>query len=443
MMTCSSPDDCAEIERRHATGIGLLDRRRRQPRQPAVRRGRRGDPHGQPDRAPRSSANPGYRAFLANGFNVTRALVLFGWEVVLEMLAAARAARRDVRPRGHRGGIYPFLRAAMCVIVRDLIVYGVLTDMMRGPAGRLRDLLELRRGRPPLRARARRHAGGAAQARPAVRPDRARAPLRAAPVRDRRALRPRPDAGRDLQAAQRLRPRRAGRALARAAVGVTGIAGGDEQNAMVGHAVARRPAASADKRAKNDVSDRDVVVLGSGQPRARLPDGGAAPADAGGDRRSAIRELLAGAARPPARRLAARAVGRARRGGARARRRALPRRRTRRGRGSAGAASRRPRRAHLLRTDGFAARRRHHGRQLLRPGARRGLRVRGADLLPRRPRRPADARLHPHPAAPAAAAPSRSIGAAAVHALLSGWRWTLQGEAVSAPARLGAQEPAA
>ena len=27
-------------------------------------------------------ANPGYRAFFANGFNVTRALVLFVWEVV-------------------------------------------------------------------------------------------------------------------------------------------------------------------------------------------------------------------------------------------------------------------------------------------------------------------------------------------------------------------------
>ena len=59
-------------------------------------------------------------------------LVLFFWEVVLELSASSRAARRDVRPRGHRGGIYPFLRAAMCVAVRDLIVYGVLTDMMRG-----------------------------------------------------------------------------------------------------------------------------------------------------------------------------------------------------------------------------------------------------------------------------------------------------------------------
>jgi hypothetical protein len=59
-------------------------------------------------------------------------LVLFLWEVVLEWTAAARAIRRDVRPRGHRGGSYPLMRAALCVFVRDLIVSGVLTDMMRG-----------------------------------------------------------------------------------------------------------------------------------------------------------------------------------------------------------------------------------------------------------------------------------------------------------------------
>jgi hypothetical protein len=77
-------------------------------------------------------ANPGYRAFFANGTNVTRTLVLYVWEVILEWLAAAQGNRRDVRPRGHRGGKYPFLRAAMCVAVRDLIVNSVLTDMMRG-----------------------------------------------------------------------------------------------------------------------------------------------------------------------------------------------------------------------------------------------------------------------------------------------------------------------
>src|SRR5262249_55923064 len=77
-------------------------------------------------------ANPGYRAFFANGYNVTRSLVLFFWELVLEWSAALRAIRRDVEPRGHRGGAYPLMRAAMCVVVRDLIVYGVLQDMMRG-----------------------------------------------------------------------------------------------------------------------------------------------------------------------------------------------------------------------------------------------------------------------------------------------------------------------
>src|SRR4029077_16117443 len=76
-------------------------------------------------------------------FNVVRVLVLFFWEVVLEWSAAARAKRRDVRPRGHRGGLYPFMRAALggvsrstraalCGVVRDLIVYGVLSDMMKG-----------------------------------------------------------------------------------------------------------------------------------------------------------------------------------------------------------------------------------------------------------------------------------------------------------------------
>jgi uncharacterized membrane protein YvlD (DUF360 family) len=131
LMTCSAPADCAEIERRLATGEGLL-----------VGGGAsRGNLlSGEADAciltvsriAAEKRSNPGYRAFLASGHNVSRVLVLFFAEVVLEWTAALRAIRRDVRPRGHRGGGYPFLRAAMCVIVRDLIVSGVLADMMAG-----------------------------------------------------------------------------------------------------------------------------------------------------------------------------------------------------------------------------------------------------------------------------------------------------------------------
>src|SRR5512133_2735047 len=131
MMVCSSPDDCAEIERRAASGDGLL---------PGGGGSRGNLLSGGAEETiltvsrieAEKKANPGYRAFLSNGFNVTRALVMFVWEVLIELTAAARQRRRDVQPRGHRGGIYPFLRAAMCVVVRDLVVFGVLTDMMRG-----------------------------------------------------------------------------------------------------------------------------------------------------------------------------------------------------------------------------------------------------------------------------------------------------------------------
>jgi uncharacterized membrane protein YvlD (DUF360 family) len=131
LMVCSAPADCAEIERRHRVGRGLLA-------DGGASRGNllSGEAEHVILTASRSEAekhaNAGYRAFFANGFNVLRTLVLFFWEVALELAAAARQRRRDVRPRGHRGGYYPFLRAALCVVVRDLIVYGVLTDMMKG-----------------------------------------------------------------------------------------------------------------------------------------------------------------------------------------------------------------------------------------------------------------------------------------------------------------------
>ena len=142
VMSCSSPEDCAEIERRVATGDGLLTN-------DGASRGNLFS--GEADAViltvskmeAEKRANPGYRAFFANGFNVTRVLVLFGWEVVLERIAAIRQVRRDVTPRGERTRKYALLRAALCVGVRDLIVFGVLTDMMRGTAGRVRDVLEL------------------------------------------------------------------------------------------------------------------------------------------------------------------------------------------------------------------------------------------------------------------------------------------------------------
>ncbi len=149
LTACSAPDDCAKIERDRATGIGLLI-------DGGTSRGNLLS--GEADEViltvsrieAEKRANPGYRAFFANGFNVTRALVLFFWELVLEWTAALRAIRRDVRPRGHRGGVVP-------VHARSDVRDRPRPDRLRRAhghdartPGRLRDLLELRRGRPPL-----------------------------------------------------------------------------------------------------------------------------------------------------------------------------------------------------------------------------------------------------------------------------------------------------
>ena len=261
VVACSSPQDCAEIERRHDTGSGLL----------ANGGASRGNLFsGGADHMiltvsrmeAERRANPGYRAFLANGFNVARTFVLFGWEVLLEWSAAARERRRDVRPRGHRGGVYPFLRATMCVLARDLIVYGVLSDMMKGrPAvyatfasydevahhSRLEreDTLEALRKLDQQFGRiegARRYA-----ARPyalVVLSDHGQ--TQGATFKQRNGY------GLDELVERNL-----------ADGGVSALAGGDEQEAMVGHAAAEATGRKA-KPEKNDVSDRDVVVLGSG-----------------------------------------------------------------------------------------------------------------------------------------------------------------------------------
>jgi uncharacterized membrane protein YvlD (DUF360 family) len=263
LMTCSAPPDCAEIERRHATGIGLLV-------DGGASRGNLLS--GEADHViltvsrieAEKKANPGYRAFLANGFNVTRALALFVWEVILEISASARQRRRDVRPRGHRGGIYPFMRAAMCVVVRDLIVYGVLTDMMKG--------------RPAIYAtfssydEVAHHSGlERADTLEALR----KLDEQFGRIDHARRYAPRPyeivvlsDHGQTQGATFK---QRNGYALADlverslADGGVTNLAGGDEQDAMVGHALGEATGRQPDeKRAKNDVSGENVVVLGSG-----------------------------------------------------------------------------------------------------------------------------------------------------------------------------------
>ncbi len=131
IMTCSAPADCALIEERHSSGAGLLADGG------ASRSNLLSGDAAQviltvSRMEAEKKANPGYRAYLADGYNVTRTFVLFFYEVVLELVAAARQRRRDVRPRGHRSVSYAFLRAGLAVFVRDFTVYSLLSDMMMG-----------------------------------------------------------------------------------------------------------------------------------------------------------------------------------------------------------------------------------------------------------------------------------------------------------------------
>jgi uncharacterized membrane protein YvlD (DUF360 family) len=261
LMTCSAPPDCAELERRRGTGIGLLT-------DGGASRGNLLS--GEADAViltvsrmeEEKKSNPGYRAFFANGDNATRTLVLFVWEVILEWTAALRAIRRDVRPRGHRGGVYPLMRGALCVFVRDLIVSGVLTDMMRG--------------RPAVYAtfssydEVAHHSGlERADTLEALR----KLDDHFAKIERARRYAPRPyelvvlsDHGQTQGATFKQRNGYGLDDLVQRTLGhgdVESIAGGDEQHAMVGNAFSDATGTKA-KRPKNDVSDRDVVVLGSG-----------------------------------------------------------------------------------------------------------------------------------------------------------------------------------
>jgi uncharacterized membrane protein YvlD (DUF360 family) len=263
LVACSGPPDCAEIERRHASGRGLLA-------DGGASRGNllSGEAEhviltvSRMDAEKRS--NPGYRAFFANGFNVISVLVLFFWEVVLEWSAAGRAKRRDVRPRGHRGGLYPFMRAALCVVVRDLIVYGVLSDMMKGrPAiyatfssydevahhsGLERaDTLEALRKLDQHFGRIERATEYAAR------------PYEIVVLSDHGQTQGATFKQRNGYGLDELVERSLD------GVAVTAVGGGDENHSNVGNAVGEATGSTARrKRPKNDVSDQEVVVLGSG-----------------------------------------------------------------------------------------------------------------------------------------------------------------------------------
>jgi uncharacterized membrane protein YvlD (DUF360 family) len=265
IVACSAPADCAAIERAHSTGRGLL----------AAGGSSRGNLlSGDADESiltvsrmeDERRANPGYRAFLANGTNALRVLSLFLYEIALELIAAARQRRRRIVPRGHRGGTYPLIRAVMTTLVRDLVYFGVLTDMMRG--------------RPAIYAtfasydEVAHHSGlERADTMEALR----KLDERFGRIADARASAPRPyeivvlsDHGQTQGATFRQRHGYGLEDLVRRSLDgegarVQAIAGGDEQHAMAEHAVREAGGPRIEHEEPESAgADHDAVVLGSG-----------------------------------------------------------------------------------------------------------------------------------------------------------------------------------
>jgi hypothetical protein len=80
----------------------------------------------------RGRIGAGYYAYFSRPYTTMRTLLGVLVEVVRELQQSAAQRRRDVRPRVHRGGVYPWLRAFATVLTRDVIVATLIGDMRAG-----------------------------------------------------------------------------------------------------------------------------------------------------------------------------------------------------------------------------------------------------------------------------------------------------------------------
>ncbi len=130
-MVSNHGKDATEMERRHSDGGGLLAAG-------GTSRGNlfSGD-------APRCSATMSvirdrersgageYFSYFADPYGLTRTIARFAWDVLLEK-RAARRQRRSGAEHIDRGGIYPVLRGAITVVMRDLNVAMLMGDIVEG-----------------------------------------------------------------------------------------------------------------------------------------------------------------------------------------------------------------------------------------------------------------------------------------------------------------------
>src|SRR5829696_1101336 len=130
-MVSNHGKDAVEIERRHSDGGGLL----------AAGGASRGNmfsgdaPHCSATmsvlRDRRRSSAREYFAYFADPYGFSRTIALYLWDVLLER-QAARRQRRTGEEHINRGGLYPWMRGAITVVMRDLNVATLMGDIVEG-----------------------------------------------------------------------------------------------------------------------------------------------------------------------------------------------------------------------------------------------------------------------------------------------------------------------
>jgi uncharacterized membrane protein YvlD (DUF360 family) len=130
-MVSNHQKDAAELERRRSDGGGLL----------AAGGASRGNMFS--GDAPRCSATMStvkdrsrssaqeYFAYFADPYGFTRTIALYVWDVLLELRAARRQGRSGAE-HIERGGLYPLMRGAITVVMRDLNVATLMGDIVEG-----------------------------------------------------------------------------------------------------------------------------------------------------------------------------------------------------------------------------------------------------------------------------------------------------------------------
>lgn len=76
-----------------------------------------------------------FQAYFANPYNVSRTILLFIWDIILEIRQFRWARKNNVTPissKHKRGGFYPVIRAVMTVLMRELNIYTLIGDMFAG-----------------------------------------------------------------------------------------------------------------------------------------------------------------------------------------------------------------------------------------------------------------------------------------------------------------------